>query len=822
MRRYLILILFFSNFIYSQSYKGRGYKNSNKVQENFYKGSIKGVLTDIKKNEPLAFANIALIKSQNNQIIEGTISNEKGQFILQDIPSGKYIIEFSYLGFKKQSREIVLTKKELVQNIGTVTMEQDSELLSEITIEEKKAIYEAKIDKVVYNAENDINQGLNDATDVLRKAPLLSVDFDGNVELRGSSNIKFLLNGKSSSFLQGDLGSALSMITAEEIKSVEIITSPGAKYDGEGDAGIVNIITKKKLIDGYQASIDGSFGTRINKNGYNLKIGKGKFSMSARGGVNYSWPRNGSTEFIRKDYNTELDTNLLENNGASRSQWVGYRGGLDVYYDINPYQSISSDINFSGRYTPSVSTTDFKYSNFDNLSMTYITLSEDTSIVSDTNDTKRIEWNIDYIKTFDNEDQEFSMAFQIGAKIKDEDTEILDIDNDTLTTKNINDETNLEQTFKIDYVHPLNKHKIEIGSKIINRDQNIQYTTISDDASLIIPTEILLYNQRVYATYLSLNIDLGNNFNLISGLRNEKTDSYAEWNNSSRNPVKNSYNDILPNFVFSKQIARGKNAKISYNKRISRPGSRYVNTNINRSNDAQITVGNPNLKPSKTHQIEIGFNNFNRKFQNSYYIYFKYSEDIIEAFLDTIIGENSITTYKNIGESSRIGVNYYGSIRFKNIDLRGGFNISDYNTQDIRLADQSRSAIMYNYNFGTTIRLKNNWKAEGFGFGRSKSQSLQGYSTTFSMMSFGVKKDFKNKRGSLGIRIIEPFLKNGKKRFESYSKGDNFEQESIRDINFTSIGISFKYTFGKLNFKSNKSRKSIENTDVKEESQSEF
>ena len=154
--------------------------------------------------------------------------------------------------------------------------------------------------------------------------------------------------------------------------------------------------------------------------------------------------------------------------------------------------------------------------------------------------------------------------------------------------------------------------------------------------------------------------------------------------------------------------------------------------------------------------------------------------------------------------------------------MRGGFNISDYNTQDISLANQSRSAIMYNYNFGTTIRLKNNWKAEGFGFGRSKSQSLQGYSTTFSMMSFGVKKDFKNKRGSLGIRIVEPFLKNGKKRFESYSKGDNFEQESIRDINFTSIGISFKYTFGKLNFKSKKSRNSIKNTDVKQESQSEF
>ena len=131
--------------------------------------------------------------------------------------------------------------------LNNILLTQSSEMLSEITVEADKIIYETRIDKIVYNAEHDLNDSENDATDVLRKAPLLSVDLDGNVSLRGSRNIKFLVNGKASSFFSSDVATALQMIPADQIKTIEIITSPGAKYDGEGDAGIVNIITKNKI-----------------------------------------------------------------------------------------------------------------------------------------------------------------------------------------------------------------------------------------------------------------------------------------------------------------------------------------------------------------------------------------------------------------------------------------------------------------------------------------------------------------------------------------------------------------------------------------------
>ncbi|MBL6874734.1 MAG: TonB-dependent receptor, partial [Flavobacteriales bacterium] len=273
----------------SGDFSGIGKKNKS----SYFRGNVSGKIIDSKTGEGLEYANISITNAKWNKVIEGTISGQNGKFSMSGVLTGEYLLKINYLGYKAKEVEFNLTKKDPDINLKEIKLEVGSEMLSEITIDEQKPVYESKLDKIIYNAENDDNGANEDATDVLRKAPMLSVDFDGNVELRGSKQIKFLLNGKASSFLTGDLASALQMIPADEIKSVEIITSPGAKYDGEGEAGIVNIITQKKIIDGYKASVDGSFGTRNNKNGFNLTLGKGRFSLSARGNAWYSWPREG-------------------------------------------------------------------------------------------------------------------------------------------------------------------------------------------------------------------------------------------------------------------------------------------------------------------------------------------------------------------------------------------------------------------------------------------------------------------------------------------------------------------------------------------------
>ena len=795
---------------YGGDFSGFGKKNKS----SYFRGNVSGKITDLKTGKGLEYANISITNAKWNKIVEGTISNANGKFSISGILTGDYILTVKYLGYKKKEVEFKLTKKIPDVNLKEIKLEVSSEMLSEITIDEEKPIYESKIDKIIYNAENDNIGGSDDATDVLRKAPLLSVDFDGNVELRGSKQIKFLLNGKASSFLSGDLASALQMIPAEEIKSVEIITSPGAKYDGEGDAGIVNIITQKKIIDGYKASLDGSFGTRSNKNGFNLTLGKGRFSLSARGNAWYSWPREGNTTYLRKDWDENGDTNILTNDGVSESQWIGYGSGINMYYDINAYNSISSDINFRGRNTPSENSTSLNYNGIDT-SYSY------NSYLEATNQTNNISWNTDYTKTFeDNEDRELSLSYQLGNRIKENITEISENDS-LIELKNINNEQNIEQTFQVDYSHPINDHLIEIGGKMIIRDQKMDYETESDSLAFVFENEIFNYTQTVNAFYLSSNINLANDYSLKVGTRYELTNIKGDWKNNSQEPFSENYDNILPNLTLSKKLDMGKSVKLSYNSRISRPRSSYINTNTNITDNKNITIGNPNLTPSTTKQLEFGYNSFGRKYQGSYYVYYKQSDNLIESFL-SVRNDTSITTYQNIGSSTRYGFNYYGSIKFNNLTLRTGFNLYSYQAEDNRFSNDERSAFLYNYNFGVTLKMKNNWKAEGFGFMRSPSQTLQGSSTSFSMMSFGIKKEFKNKRGSLGLRIIEPFAKNGEKIWTTELSGDNFNQVSERTTLFTSIGISFKYTFGKLNFKSNSKKSKINNDDVSEESNPEF
>ena len=826
MKKIFIILLLFPLISLGQRGSGRGGSGSDysgfgkKNKSSYFRGSVSGKIIDSKTGKGLEYANISLTNAKWNKVIEGTISGRNGKFSMTGILTGDYIIKINYIGYEKKQVEFKLTKKNPDVKLNDLQLEISSEMLSEITIEEEKPVYESKIDKIIYNAENDDNGANENATDVLRKAPLLSVDFDGSVELRGSKSIKFLLNGKASSFLSGDLSSALQMIPADEIKSVEIITSPGAKYDGEGEAGIVNIVTQKKIIDGYKASLDGSFGSTNNKNGFNLTLGKGRFSLSARGNAWYSWPRVGTTEYRRENWNKELNTNLpipdslkniLTNDGSSESQWIGYGSGINMYYDINAYNSISSDINFRGRDFPSTNETTVNYNGIDT-SYNY------KSNVEATNKVTNISWNTDYTKTFEgHEDRELSFSYQIGNKIKKNITEIWE--NDSLIyLKNINNEENLEHTLQIDYSHPINDHIIEVGSKMIIRDQEMDYKTDSDSNDFIFPNEIFNYIQKVNAFYLSSNFQLNNDYSLLLGSRYELTNIKGDWKNSTETPFDTTYHNILPNLTISKKLDAGKSIKLSFNTRISRPNSRYINTNTNISDNKNITIGNPNLSPSTTKQVELGYNSFGRKYQGSYYVYYKQSDDLIESFL-RVENETSITTYKNIGSSSTYGLNYYGSIKFKNLTLRSGINLYSYQAEDNRL---TRSALLYSYNFGLSLKMKNNWKAEGFGFMRSPSQTIQGSSTSFSMMSFGVKKEFKNKRGSIGIKIIEPFAKEGNKIWTTELIGEDFNQTSIRTTPFRSIGISFRYTFGKLNFKSNSKKSKIRNDDVQEESEQNY
>ena len=836
-------------FLFSQESKISNLKTDNKNIVGKISGKIKSV--DDKSN--LEFASVSLFRSDNKDLIEGTITDSKGRFNFKNIITGDYILKISFIGF--ESKEIIFSTNKLDPNFqdNNIYLNTDSKLLEEINIKDEKAIYETRIDKIVYNAENDLNDAENDATDVLRKAPLLSVDLEGNVSLRGSKNIKFLVNGKASSFFSSDVSTALQMIPADQIKKVEVITSPGAKYEGEGDAGIVNIITKKTIIDGYNATLNTMIGSKVTRNGFSLNLGKGKFGLSSRANFYGSWPgRIGKNTYTRYDWtnindNDTINLNQLFQNGKTENYYQGYRGSLNAYYDINDYNSINSSFSFGGRTSPSKKENSVNYINSTVDSLSYL-----SDYLSDKTDRSlNIEWTTDYTKKFkDNDDRELSFAIQLGGDINDGNT-IIDENINSIfrSTYNQNDEKVIEETFQVDYSHPLgksksidknfndnrknnfsnktkgkkwggkksNSNKIEFGAKIINRDREMVYSNQLN--SIYKSSEQFDYNQHVISSYVSTEISLKKGFGLKTGVRYENTQSSGNWKKNSESPFENNYGNLLPSVVISKSFSPMRSIKFSYNQRISRPSVRNINTNENFDDSRNYTVGNPQLKPTRSEQYEFTLNSFGKILQGSTQLYYKHSYDVIESFLDTIQNGSSISTYKNIGETRQLGISLFGSMRLNKLTLRGSFDLYSYSGKDISLGyeEWTESVVLYSYYFGGSYNLGKNWKAETFGFFRSPTQTIQGTSTSFSMISFGINKAFKNKRGSIGIRIIEPFNKN--KIFETDLNGEFFSQSSITTTPFRSFGISFKYTIGKLNFKDSKKKTNINNDDISKEQQ---
>lgn len=818
---FILLLLFLSKNIKSQSLNS--FKN---LDFGYIKGKIKN-----KNNINLEFATVSLYNNKDNSLVEGTISNSKGKFLFTDIIEGNYRIEISFIGYKDTSIVINKTTNNINNNINTIYLKEDAKLLSEINIEDRKLIYEAKIDKIIYNAENDLNETENNATDVLRKTPLVSVDLEDNISLRGSRNIKFLVNGKASSFFSSDVNTALQMIPADEIKSIEVITSPGAKFDGDGDAGIINIVTKKKRIDGYKASIRTNIGSKTLSYNTNFNTGKGKTGFSIRAGSYGSGlsMREGYDIYRRYDWNSNNDTNQLYKIGTSENQFNGYRGSINAYYDINKSNTINTSLSFRGKSKPN--------NTYESVYYTAYNEETDTTFnyTKKTDQTLKLEWTTDYIKKYPNhEGKELSVALQIGGNINESNTKLNENNTNTI---NQNDEKIHEETFQLDFVYPLKKinttpienqkrfkkkrkqknieNNIETGFKIINRNREIVYSDL--ESAIYSNAQQFNYNQLVASGYFSTQIKLPYKIGLKAGVRNEYTRSNSNYNNSS---IENEYNNILPSLTLSKSFSPINSIKISHNQRITRPSIRQINTNVNRTDNKNITTGNPYLIPTETKQYEIGINSFKRVFQSSIQIYYKHSKNVIESFLDTVENGVSKSTYKNIGQSKQNGISLFTGLSLKKINLRGGLNLYTYSGKDVNLGytNWTKPVVLYSYNFNFNINITKRWKAESFAFFRSPSQSIQGTSTSFSMMSIGIKRDFKNKKGSFGFRIIEPFNKN--KIFRSDLDGEFFSQSSTKTIPFRSFAFSFNYSLGKLKFKQIKTN--IKNDDIQNDSGNEF
>jgi outer membrane receptor protein involved in Fe transport len=258
-------------------------------------GTVAGSLTDSLTSGPIPYANVVLLLA--DKLFTGTTTDATGAFVLANLPYGRYTMVFSYVGYTSKKLHIIISQDKPVQQLGAVVLSAESKTLTEVTVTSRKALVEDKGDRLVYNAEKDISNAAGMAADVLRKVPMLSVDLHGNLQMRGSGNIKVLINGKPSAMMARNLTEALRQMPAHIIKSVEVITSPGARYDAEGSAGVINIITKKPL-KGFSGGANGNAGNLGQGVGMNLMVKTKKIGLSTSASA-YQYRSISENEFTR-------------------------------------------------------------------------------------------------------------------------------------------------------------------------------------------------------------------------------------------------------------------------------------------------------------------------------------------------------------------------------------------------------------------------------------------------------------------------------------------------------------------------------------------
>ncbi|WP_370721967.1 TonB-dependent receptor domain-containing protein [Fibrella aquatica] len=782
-------------------------------------GQLTGTLIDGGLNKPVEFATVALYNPLTNKPIGGTTSDEQGKFVLNNVAPGTYRVVASFMGYETKTLDnITLRMGQPPLALGVISMRVDSRTLNEVVITSEKPLIEDKDDRMVYNAEKDLTNSGGTAMDVLKKVPLLTIDPDGTVQMKGSSSIKVLINGKPSSLMARSINEALQMIPSELIKSVEVITAPSAKYDSEGTAGVINIITKSKL-QGITGGLTGTLGNRQNPLNGNLNMKREKLSLTAFGGGN--WTNSyGRSENVRRNLRNGELFSVIEQSNAFSNEGKSVVGSLSVDYDLDSTNRLGVDVNLGGDNRTTYSTRDTRQSvDSDRAFRRYTTTNGENS---------HADMNVNYTRLFKRStEQEYTFLAQYnqndglsGYRLTQfplPETELINY-----REQNRNENRQNELTLQTDYSHPFSTTKqrlLEIGTKLIRRDvgSNFRLET-SPDGSVNFRDDprranMFDYQQAVWSSYASFRMRTAKNWSINLGGRFEVTMIDADFK-STKTQFSDDYNNFLPNVSVSKRIGKSQRIRMNYSQRIQRPSIAFLNPYINSADPKNIQSGNPFLEPELAHLVEWAYSTYTKSGTTvNLMLFSRQTNNAIERVTTVDTTGVSTSTYRNIASNATYGTNLFGSVKpVKGWNLSGSvaLNYNILNSPALRTSNRNWS---YQLNMNTSVQLPKNTSLQANGSYRSRQILLQGQSAGYYYYGFSARKELKPHKITLTATFENPFrvyniVSNQLTTATFLSEGTSYTM--IRNIRLTA-----NWRFGKMSAGPKREKKKIVNDDKK-------
>jgi outer membrane receptor protein involved in Fe transport len=779
---------------------------------------LKGTVLDSIQRTPLHYTSVSVFVVGSNSPLATTFTKVDGIFVTQEIAGKEFSVVVSFIGYKSRIFNISVDTSSSTIDLGTILLTPAVNQLKEVKVTAKKKLLEYDQDKITYNVEADPTNKTRQAIDMLRKVPLVTVDADDNLKLKGSSNYKVLINGKESSILARNVKEVLRSMPASTIKSIEVMTVPPARYDAEGIGGIINIKTQKATLEGHNGSVNssGSIPKGYHLGGYITAL-ISKIGFSGYGGYSLSASPNSRISLTRHD-SSQNAHRLVQKGEKDYKGTFLYLGG-ELSYQYDSLNLITANYNLDVSYGKNYYTYNTQV------------LSQQKEVQQAFLQKNNIfnEWlatdiGADYQRTFKrNEHQLFTISYKHKAN-RDNSSSDFRIDSvlnyQSSLNKSNNDGLFRENTFQSDYVHPVKSYLIELGVKGIFRKNksNYQYEHYAPETQTYVSvdnlSDIFQYWQNIYATYTSLSMN-GEKWGFKLGGRFESTSIEANFKSFGK-MVEQSFDNLIPNIIVSYQADSSSTLKMAYSQRIERPGLYYLNPYQNIIDPKNISFGNPNLVPSTTNSFELSYNTYRGGNSFNVSLFYNYTNNSIQYY--TITGSDAIarSTYGNIGKSRHYGISFSTNITLVeklNINVNGDGNRIQLSSI-LNHLNTSNTGYTYNIFAFTSYKLGNDWQLSGNIGYNSASIMLQGKSAPYTYHSFAINKEFlKENKASLGFNVSNPFQK--ERRWYNETEDNNFYQLQESYVLNRWFSLAFNYRFGKLKEDIVRKKRGIENDDIK-------
>ena len=785
--------------------------------------TVKGMLMDETLGESEPFATVRVFKAgKSEKPVAMFLTDENGQFSQEVKGKGKFDIVFSSIGKEDLKKSVELVGKGVL-NLDTLYIKENATMLKGVEIVAQKPLVKMEVDKMSYNVAEDEDAKSYTVLDMLRKVPMVTVDGQDNITVNGSSSFKVYVDGMPSVMFSSNPSLVFKSMPATAVKSIEVVTNPGAKYDAEGAAGILNIVMNKQnpqaaqSLNGYNGTVRASVGTKQLGGSVFINGQQGKFSYSANVMTSYNKPGNTTTETEQIQANG--DSQLLTSDNNLKTPFT--MGSLSLGYQLDSMSTLNltAQVNSMSIKTTGTSMTMINGLNY-NDSFSY------GSTTDMKNSRTSFNGSLDYQRFF-NQDHTKSLTLIYQLDYNPNKTEMTNLFNTQSTTMDLTDRysdsknNTTSHTFQLDYTMPLGTgHTLSLGSKFqlhdATADSKYYLKGVYDPTS----SSDYEYKNSILAGYGEYAGNI-NKFGIKAGLRYEYTWQDVEYHLGNGEDFKKNYGTLVPSASLQYTISQGSNLGLTYNMRISRPGISYLNPYVDKSNPIALTYGNPELDVEKSHNLSLVYNLFTPKLMVNLNLHHNFVDNAISQY--SFYDSNNLlnTTYGNIVQRHQTGLNgYVNYLMTKNTRLffNGSLNYTDLQSDAL---EQSNSGWTFNAMVGLQQTLPWNLKLSAFAITSTKNYTLQGWSGGFNLLTASLSKSLLKDKLNLSVSAIMGLNNGGKLNIESYTNGKDFTSHTNVRVPISGVTFTVSYTFGNSKVKTKQHTSRVESDFIEQQSQGE-